>query len=256
VTASTSLVTAFAAGLLSVLSPCVLPLLPAYLSLVSGISVEELRSQASEREVRRRVMTTALAFVLGFSTVFVLLGASATLLGRVLRSFRLEVLGTEIGVAQIAGVVIIAMGLHLLGVVRIPWLYREARFDGPNRPTTAIGAGLVGAAFAFGWTPCVGPILGGILTLAGARETVLQGMGMLMVYSAGLAVPFLLAAWSVERFLGALRKLRDHFRAIELASGALLLAVGLLVVTDQLTRINSYFFFLEDVVVKLEEKLL
>lgn len=254
--ASTSLVTAFAAGLLSVLSPCVLPLLPAYLSLVSGVSVEELRTQASEAEVRRRVMGTALAFVLGFSAVFVVLGASATLLGRVLRSFRLEVLGTEIGVAQIAGVVIVVMGLHLLGVLRIPWLYREARFEGPHRPTGPAGAALVGAAFAFGWTPCVGPILGGILTLAGARETVFQGMGMLSVYSAGLAVPFLLAAWSVERFLGALRRLREHFRTIEIASGVLLVAVGVLVLTDQLTRINSYFLFLEEIVVRLEEALL
>ena len=254
--ASTSLLTAFAAGLLSVLSPCVLPLLPAYLSLVSGISVEELRTQATEREVRRRVMATSLAFVGGFSAVFVVLGASATLLGRVLRSFRIEALGTSIGVAQIAGVVIVAMGLHLLGVLRIPWLYREARFEGPNRPTGPIGAALVGAAFAFGWTPCVGPILGGILTLAGARETVLQGMGMLTVYSAGLAVPFLLAAWSVERFLGALRRLKAHFGTIERVSGALLVVVGVLVLTDQLTRINSYFFFLEDWVVRLEEALL
>lgn len=254
--ASTSLLTAFAAGLLSVLSPCVLPLLPAYLSLVSGMSVEELRSQASEKVVRRRVMGTALAFVGGFSAVFIALGASATLLGRVLRGFRIELLGTEIGVAQIAGVIIIVMGLHLLGVFKIPWLYREARFDGPRRPAGPIGAALVGAAFAFGWTPCVGPILGGILTLAGSRETVLEGMGMLTVYSAGLAVPFLLAAWSVERFLGTLRKLKQHYRTIELVSGGLLLVVGLLVVTDQLTRINSYFFFLEDIVVRLEEALL
>jgi cytochrome c-type biogenesis protein len=256
VEASTSLVTAFAAGLLSVLSPCVLPLLPAYLSLISGLSIEQLRGEASATDLRRRVMGTSLAFVAGFSAVFIVLGASATLLGRVLRSFRLEVLGTEIGVAQIAGVVIIAMGLHLLGVIRIPWLYREARFEGPERPAGPIGAALVGAAFAFGWTPCVGPILGGILTLAGARETVWQGMGMLAVYSAGLAVPFLLAAWSVERFLGALRALRAHYQTIERVSGALLVAVGLLVVTDQLTRINSYFLFLEDLVVRLEEALL
>ena len=192
--ASSSLLTAFAAGLLSVLSPCVLPLLPAYLSLVSGISVEELRSEGSADAVRRRVMLASFAFVLGFSAVFVLLGASATLLGRVLRSFRLEVFGLEIGVAQIAGVLIIVMGLHLTGLIQIPLLYREKRFEGPKGPTSLIGAGLVGAAFAFGWTPCVGPILGGILTLAGARETVLEGMGLLTVYSAGLAVPFLLAA--------------------------------------------------------------
>lgn len=254
--ASSSLVTAFAAGLLSVLSPCVLPLLPAYLSLVSGISVEELRSQGSERDVRRRVMTASLAFVLGFSAVFVVLGASATLLGRMLRTFRLELFGTEIGFAQIAGVLIIAMGLHLAGVIQIPLLYREKRFEGPNRPAGPIGAALVGAAFAFGWTPCVGPILGGILTLAGARDTVLQGMGMLMVYSAGLAVPFLLAAWSVERFLSTLRRLREHFRTVEIVSGVLLVVVGLLVVTDQLSRLNSYFGFLEEVVVRLEESLL
>lgn len=254
--ASSSFVTAFAAGLLSVLSPCVLPLLPAYLSLVSGISVDELRSQGSQREVRARVMLASLAFVLGFSGVFVVLGASATLLGRVLRGFRLELLGTEIGVAQIAGLVIIVMGLHLTGLVKIPLLYREQRFEGPQRPTTLVGSALVGAAFAFGWTPCVGPILGGILTLAGARETVGQGMLMLSVYSAGLAVPFLLAAWSVERFLGALRHLRAHFRTIELVSGVLLVAVGLLVVTDQMSRLNSYFGFLEEVVMRLEEALL
>ena len=254
--ASSSLLTAFAAGLLSVLSPCVLPLLPAYLSLVSGISVEELRSQGSEVAVRRRVMLASLSFVLGFSLIFVLLGASATLLGRVMRSFRLEVFGVDIGIAQIAGVLIILMGLHLTGLIQIPLLYREKRFEGPTRPTSLFGAGLVGAAFAFGWTPCVGPILGGILTLAGARDTVLEGMGLLTVYSAGLAVPFLLTAWSVERFLGALRRLRDHFRTIELVSGALLVVVGLLVLTDQLTRMNQYFFFLEEIVMKLEEALL
>jgi cytochrome c-type biogenesis protein len=253
---SSTLLTAFAAGLLSVLSPCVLPLLPAYLSLVSGISVEELRTQGSVAEVRRRVMLASLCFVLGFSVVFVVLGASATLLGRVLRSFRVDVLGFEIGVAQIAGVLIIAMGLHLTGLIQIPLLYREKRFEGPKGPTSFLGAGLVGAAFAFGWTPCVGPILGGILTLAGARDTLLQGMGLLVVYSAGLGIPFLLAAWSVERFLGALRRLRTHFRTIELVSGGLLIAVGLLVLTDQLTRINGYFFFLEDIVVRLEEALL
>jgi cytochrome c-type biogenesis protein len=256
VDASSSLLTAFAAGLLSVLSPCVLPLLPAYLSLVSGISVEELRSEGSAAAVRSRVMLASLCFVLGFSTVFVLLGASATLLGRVLRSFRLEVFGIDIGVAQIAGVLIIVMGLHLTGLIQIPLLYREKRFEGPKGTTSLLGAGLVGAAFAFGWTPCIGPILGGILTLAAARETVLEGIGLLTVYSAGLGVPFLLAAWSVERFLGALRRLKNHFRTIELVSGGLLIAVGLLVVTDQLTRLNSYFFFLEEIVVKLEEALL
>jgi cytochrome c-type biogenesis protein len=254
--ALSSLLTAFLAGLLSVLSPCVLPLLPAYLSLVSGISVEELRVQGSEREVRRHVMQASGAFVLGFSAVFVVLGASATLLGRVLRSFRLDLFGLDFGIAQLAGLLIVLMGLHLTGVIRIPLLYREKRFAGPSRPTGPIGAALIGAAFAFGWTPCVGPILGGILTLAGARDTVAQGMGLLLVYSAGLAVPFLLTAWSVERFLAALRRLRRHFRTIEVASGVLLVAVGLLVLTNQLSRMNGYFGFLDDVVMRLEETLL
>ena len=251
-----SLLTAWVAGLLSVLSPCVLPLLPAYLSLVSGISVEELREHASERQVRRRVLTAAAAFVLGFSAVFVALGASATLLGRWVRGVRVGLLGTEVGFGQLAGVVIVVMGLHVAGVLRIPWLYQERRFGGPARPTGPLGAAMVGGAFAFGWTPCVGPILGGILTLAGARETVGQGVGLLIVYSLGLGVPFLLAAWSLERFLSALGRLRRHFRALEIAAGVLLVGVGLLVMTDQLSALNSHFSFLEDLVVRLEEALL
>ncbi|MEB2343744.1 MAG: cytochrome c biogenesis protein CcdA [Deltaproteobacteria bacterium] len=248
--------TAWVAGLLSVLSPCVLPLMPAYLSLVSGISVEELRARADEAEVRRRVLIAAGAFVAGFSLVFVVLGASATVAGRWLRAFRLDVLGLEIGIHQIAGLVIIVMGLHLAGVLRIPWLYGERRFEGPKQPTGPLGAAAVGAAFAFGWTPCVGPILGGILTLAGARETVGQGVGLLLVYSFGLGVPFLLAAWSLERFLVAMGGLRRHLHKLEVAAGVLLVVIGALVVTNQLSRLNGYFQFLEEVVVRLEESLL
>jgi cytochrome c-type biogenesis protein len=253
---ASSFATAWVAGLLSVLSPCVMPLMPAYLSLVSGVSVEDLRAQASGRATRSRVMAAALAFVGGFSAVFIVLGASATLLGRWLRSFEIQLFGLEIGINQLAGLVIVLMGLHLVGVLRIPALYQERRFTGPARPTGPLGAGLVGAAFAFGWTPCVGPILGGILTLAGARETLLQGMGLLTVYSAGLAVPFLLAAWSLERFLATFGRLRQHLGKLEVAAGVLLIAVGLLVVTDQLSRLNGYFAFLEDLVVRLEEGLL
>lgn len=248
--------TAWVAGLLSVLSPCVLPLMPAYLSLVSGISVEELRARADEAEVRQRVLAAAAAFVAGFSTVFVVLGASATVAGRWLRAFHLDLFGLEIGIHQIAGLVIIVMGLHLAGLLRIPWLYGEKRFQGPARPTGPLGAAAVGAAFAFGWTPCVGPILGGILTLAGARETIGQGIGLLAVYSLGLGVPFLVAAWSLERFLGAIRGVRRHLHKLEVTAGVLLALVGLLVVTNQLTRLNGYFQFLEDVLVRLEEMLL
>ena len=253
---ASAVATAWVAGLLSVLSPCVMPLLPAYLSLVSGLSVEELRTRRDESGLRGRAMRGALAFVLGFSAVFVALGASATLLGRWLRAFRIEVAGVEVGISQLAGLVIIAMGLHLAGLLRIPWLYRERRFTGPARPTGLVGAGLVGAAFAFGWTPCVGPIRGGILTLAGARETLLQGMGLLVAYSMGLALPFLLAAWSLDRFLGTLGRLRRHLGTLEVVAGCLLIAVGSLVLTDQLTRLNGHFAFLEELVMRLEESLL
>jgi len=248
--------TAWVAGLLSVLSPCVLPLMPAYLSLVSGISVEELRARADEAEVRQRVMIAAAAFVAGFSLVFIVLGASATVLGRWLRAFRLDLFGLEVGIHQIAGLVIVVMGLHLAGWLRISWLYGDRRFQGPAKPTGPFGAAAVGAAFAFGWTPCVGPILGGILTLAGARETVGQGVGLLAVYSFGLGVPFLLAAWSLEWFLSAIGGLRRHLHKLEVAAGALLVVVGLLVVSNQLSRLNGYFQFLEEVVVRLEESLL
>lgn len=253
---ASALATAWVAGLLSVLSPCVLPLMPAYLSLVSGVSVEELRASAQDGVVRRRVMLAAGSFVAGFSVIFIVLGASATLLGRWLRAFRLDLFGLEIGIHQIAGLVIIAMGLHLAGWLKIPWLYSERRFEGPSRPTGPIGAALVGAAFGFGWTPCVGPILGGILTLAGGRDTVLEGVALLTVYSLGLGLPFLLAAWSLERFLEAMSGLRRHLRALEIGAGILLIVVGVLVVSNQLTRLNSYFGFLEDIVVRLEETLL
>lgn len=252
---ASGMLTAFAAGLLSVLSPCVLPLMPAYLSLVSGVSVEEMRDPEAAHGLRGRVMRASLAFVLGFSTIFIILGASATLLGRWLRTLRVDAFGFDLGINQLAGVIIIVMGLHVAGALRIPFLYREARFEVGARPTGPLGVALVGAAFAFGWTPCVGPILGGILTLAGGHDTLLQGVLLLSIYSAGLGIPFLLAAWSLERFLGALGRVRNHFHKIELASGILLICVGVLVLTDQLSRLNAYFLFLEEWVVWLEEAL-
>ncbi len=252
-----SLATAFVAGLLSVLSPCVMPLMPAYLSMVSGVSVEEMRDAAGadRGRTRRRVMGSALAFVLGFSTVFVLLGVSATLLGTRLRMWHLVIFGWEFGIAQLAGLVIVAMGLHLAGLLPIPALYREKRLE-LSAPAGLFGATLVGAAFAFGWTPCVGPILGAILTLAGGRETVGQGAVMLSAYAAGLGIPFLAAAWSLDTFLLTFGRIRRHFRKLEIGSGALLVAVGLMVFTNQLTRLNAYFAFLGEWVIRLEERLL
>ncbi len=239
---------AFGAGVISVLSPCVMPLMPAYLSLISGVSVEELRDEAPEEGLRRRVLLGCAGFVGGFSTVFILLGASATAVGRVLNTWRVDVAGVEISAVQIAGVVIIAMGLHLMGLLPIQALYRDTRFHDRFTPKSWIGTYLVGAAFAFGWSPCVGPILGGILTIAGARDTVGQGMALLAVYSLGLGLPFFLAGWSIELFFRTLQRMKAHFRRIEIASGALLVALGLLVVTRRLTLLNEYFSFLNRIV--------
>jgi cytochrome c-type biogenesis protein len=243
---------AFAAGLLSVFSPCVMPLMPAYLSLVSGLSVEEMQDGVAREGIRRRVMAGCIGFVLGFSTVFIVLGASATLLGSWLRSFRIDLFGATIGIAQLAGVVIILMGLHIAGLLPIQWLYRERRVQVALRRTSFLGTYLVGAAFAFGWSPCVGPILGGILTIAGSRETLLQGISLLAVYSAGLGVPFLMAGWSIEYFFSAFGRVKRHFRALELTSGALLVGVGALVLTDQMARMNSYFTFMSRFVAAAE----
>ena len=247
---------AFVAGLISFLSPCVMPLMPAYLSLVSGITVEEMMEGKGEEGIRRRVLLGCTGFVAGFSTVFVLLGASATASGRVLQTWRVELLGVEIGAVQVAGVVIVLMGLHMTGLLPIQALYRDTRFHSRFKPKGYLGTYLVGAAFAFGWSPCVGPILGGILTIAGGRETVYQGMLLLGVYSLGLGLPFFLAGWSIELLLASAKRLKPHFRRIEIASGALLIALGILVTTNRLTTLNSYFFFLNDVVEAAEQWLL
>ena len=248
----------FAAGLLSVFSPCVMPLMPAYLSLISGVSVEEMQD-ASENEsnLRRRVLIACLGFVAGFSTVFILLGASATAVGRFARVWRAEIFGFEFGVAQIAGALIIVMGLHMMGVFQLHLLYRDRHFQvGNRRKMSAIGTYFVGAAFAFGWSPCVGPILAGVLGIAGSQETVGRGMFLLAVYSAGLGVPFLLAGWSIEFFFRAFQRVKAYFRVIEVASGTLLIAVGLLVATDQLSALNGYFAFLNRFILAAEKALL
>ena len=237
---------AFAAGLLSVLSPCVLPLLPAYLSLISGITVEEMREQADRGAVRRRVMRACAGFVCGFSLVFVLMGLGAVGIGHLLRTARWELLGLEFGIAQLAGLVVILFGLHMTGLVPLRFLYRDTRFSLGGR-RHGFGASLVvGAGFALGWSPCIGPILATILTLAGARESAFEGGMLLVVYSAGLAVPFLAAGWSLERFFAVFSRVKRHFRALEVASGVILMSVGVLLVTDRLSTLNSRFRFLTE----------
>jgi len=243
---------AFAAGLISVLSPCVLPLMPAYLSLISGISVEEMREGGSTAGIRRRVMLACGAFVTGFSCIFVLMGVSAFAVGRILKTWQAEILGFQFGFVQIAGVFIILLGIHMTGLVPIRALYRDTRVNLQFKQRSVLSAFFVGAAFALGWSPCIGPPLAMILALASSGDTALQGMVLLMIYSAGLAVPFLIAGWSIEYFFQAFSRVKQHFRKFEIASGGILVAVGLLLVTDQFSALNSRFSFMNEWVAAAE----
>jgi len=210
------------AGLLSFLSPCVLPLVPPYLVFITGTSLDDLTRSGAV--ATGRTMLAALAFVLGFSTVFVLLGATASAAGQMLRD-HLPLL------AQIAGIFIIAMGLHFLGVFRFGFLNREARYRQDARPAGLIGAYAVGLAFAFGWTPCIGPVLATILAVAASEASAGKGAFLLAVYSAGLGIPFLLAALGIDRFLVLLRRFGKHLGMVEKAMGVLLILAGLAFLT-------------------------
>jgi cytochrome c-type biogenesis protein len=233
---SVSYATAFVAGLLSFVSPCVLPLIPGYLSFVSGLSLEEMRGTSatvSAPDARRQVLLASIAFVIGFSLVFISLGASASAIGGFVGHQR-SLLG------KVAGVVLILFGLHMMGVFRLRWLESEKRVQTRRRPAGLVGSVLVGIAFAFGWTPCIGPILGGVLAIAGAQQTVGQGVKLLAVYSAGLALPFLLTALAVNQFFAASARIRRYYHAIEIASGALLVGIGVLFITNQFSIITRY----------------
>ncbi|GLS78127.1 cytochrome C biogenesis protein CcdA [Oharaeibacter diazotrophicus] len=235
--ADVTLLAALTAGLISFLSPCVLPLVPPYLGFLAGASIEELTGAGAESRVgRARVVGVALAFVLGFSTVFVALGATASVLGQLLIRWSYEL-------SLVAGVVIIVMGLHFLGVFRIALLYREARFHAAGAKAGPAGAYAMGLAFAFGWTPCIGPILSGILAVAGARDTVGEGAILLAVYSAGLGIPFVVAALFAGPFVAFLRRFRAHFDKVEKVMGGVLVATGLLFLTGGMQRIS--FWLLE-----------
>jgi cytochrome c-type biogenesis protein len=229
-----TLLAALAAGVLSFISPCVLPLIPGYVSFVSGVSVDEMRGgRAATAASRRQVLITSLAFVLGFSLVFVALGASASALGKLLLA-KIPIL------EKIAGAVIVIFGLHTMGVFRIAALDTEKRMHTQKKPAGPLGAMLVGIAFAFGWTPCIGPILGGILVVAGAKETVSEGVLLLAVYSLGLGIPFLLTSLAINQFFALTKRIRQHYHTIELVSGGLLVVIGVLIFTHQLTVITRY----------------
>lgn len=221
------------AGLLSFVSPCVLPIVPPYLAFLAGLSFEELRDDAKSSATTRRIVLVAVGFVLGFSTVFVALGATASTVGGLIAQY-FDIL------AVVAGSLIIVMGLHFLGLFRIGLLYREARFQIAGRRVGPAGAYVMGLAFAFGWTPCVGPVLAAILFVAGAEDTAWRGALLLAAYSLGIGIPFLLAAAFAGRFIGWATRFRRHMRGVEIAMGGVLIATGLLFITGQMPVIANW----------------
>jgi cytochrome c-type biogenesis protein len=227
-----SIPAALIAGLVSFLSPCVLPLVPPYLIYLTGSTIEHVASEEPESASRRAVMISALLFVLGFSTIFVLLGASASLIGGLIRAWSGEL-------AIIAGIVIIVMGLHFLGLTRIGLLMREGRLTMP-KPVGLWGAYVMGLAFAFGWTPCIGPILAAILSIAAAEATVVKGAGLLAVYSAGLGIPFLIAAFMVEQFSAVFARMKRHLATVERAMGVLMIITGIGFLTGTVSSVSVW----------------
>ncbi len=229
-----SLLTAFGAGLISFISPCVLPLVPGYISFVSGVSLETMKGEARAKGSMTKIALNCLLFILGFSVVFISLGASATYVGQFLNE-------KLILFSKIAGVVVIIFGLHVMGVFRIPFLQYEKRFHAQTKPLGWFGSFLVGLAFAFGWTPCIGPILGAILAFASTQETVKEGVYLLTAYSLGLGLPFFATGIAMNTFLGLSRGIKSHFRKIEIVSGILLVLVGVLILTNSLQRLVFLF---------------
>ena len=230
--ADVTILAALLAGLVSFLSPCVLPLVPPYLVFLAGTSLERLAEAEPAPQVRRDTVIAAVLFVLGFSTVFVALGASASVVGALMRFYANEL-------AVVAGIAIIIMGLHFLGVTPIALLYRQARID-VAKPVGLWGAYVMGLAFALGWTPCIGPILAAILAVAATKATVAKGAGLLAVYSLGLGVPFIIAALAVEPFAAFLRPFRAHLAYVERVMGGLLVLTGIGFLAGVFTQLNSW----------------
>jgi cytochrome c-type biogenesis protein len=225
---------ALIAGLLSFLSPCVLPLVPPYLCFLGGTTFDQLTSEdETPSHVYTTVVMSSVAFVLGFTTVFVILGATATAAGQLLAA-NLPLL------AKIAGVVIIIAGLHFLGVIHLPILHREARYHADSRPAGLVGAYVIGLAFAFGWTPCIGPVLGAILAVAAGEDSVRQGVSLLFVYSLGLGIPFVVAAIAIRPFLSTMQRFKRHLATVEKVLGGFLVLTGILFLTDAMTLISNW----------------
>lgn len=220
---------ALTAGIFSFLSPCVLPLVPSYLTFVTGMSLEDLQEGVD----RKATLIHSVLFVSGFSLIFILLGASASFLGQFFKAY-------ELWIARIGGVVIIALGLHLAGVFRLLPLMQEKRLHLANKPAGYLGTLGVGMAFGAGWTPCIGPVLGAILTYGFSQDTMWAGVGLLAVYSLGLAIPFLVAALALDWFLGAFKRFRKWIPVVEKASGILLIILGILLLTGSFTILSGW----------------
>ncbi len=234
---------ALIAGLVSFLSPCVLPLVPPYLVYLAGTSLERFADKEPELRVKRETVTAALLFVLGFSTVFVALGASASVVGSLVRVYSGPL-------ATIAGIAIIIMGLHFLGLTQIAFLMREKRVE-VAKPVGLWGAYVMGLAFAFGWTPCIGPILAAILAVAASEQTVTQGAGLLAVYSLGLGIPFVIAAFAIEPFAAFLSRFRKHLRRVEQAMGLALVFTGIAFLTGSINTMSFWLLELFPVLGKI-----
>lgn len=228
---------ALLAGLLSFLSPCVLPLVPPYLCFIGGVTFEQLTDdQAAETGLKRRVLFAAVAFVLGFAVVFTAFGATASVVGQAIARHA-DLL------SKIAGGIIVVLGLHFLGLFKIGFLQREARFHPEQKPAGLIGAFIIGMAFAFGWTPCVGPALAAILFVAGSEDQIIYGASLLLVYALGIGIPFLLAAGAIGRFMTFMQRFRRHLGRIEQVMGGLLVLTGILFMTGSMNEIG--FWLLE-----------
>ena len=227
-----TLVAALVAGLVSFLSPCVLPLVPPYLVFLAGTSLERLADREPEPRVRSETVLAAALFVAGFATVFVSLGASASVIGSLIRAYSGPL-------AIVAGVIIIVMGLHFLGLTPIAWLHRQKRLE-VAKPVGLWGAYVIGLAFAFGWTPCIGPILAAILAVAASEQTVTRGALLLAVYSLGLGIPFIIAAFAIEPFAAFLARFKRHLHRVEQAMGALLVLTGIAFLTGSLNQVSVW----------------
>jgi len=235
-TENVSLMVALTAGLISFLSPCVLPLIPSYLAFITGISLEELSAQENLKKVRMAVIGNSLLFISGFSSIFIALGASATYIGSFLQEYIrwFEIAG---------GAVVVILGLHFAGVFKLKFLERERKFRLKSKPLGLLGTFVVGMAFGAGWTPCVGPILGSILTLAATTQNVARGIVLLLFYSLGLGIPFLLAGVLIHKFFEYFKRVRRYFRIITAAGGVLLVVVGILLISGYFTAMFAYLSF-------------